>query len=126
MEAPFEEPGGYAAIPGFVKSQSGNNDYYLAQYEDDPWYPALIECHMNIREVVPNYNISQIKAKFGGLRYYISLPPEEEIDWSRVPSQVASRDDRMSALYEWCDRRVSRAEAWVDGYEAARRELSDS
>lgn len=122
MPAPFEETGGYHAAPGFVKSRPENNDYYVDQFADDPWYPAIYSAHSNIADVVPNYNISQIKSKFGGLRFYYSLPAEEEINWDMVPKYITDKGDRMDALRVWCDARVAYAEAWVDGYEAAQSE----
>lgn len=120
-----EEPPGYSVSKGFVKSNPDNNEAYVQEWADDPWYPAIEWCHKNISAVVPNYNIAQIKEKFGGLRYYIDLPTEEEIDWDKVPTYISASDNRMAELFTWCDRHVARAEAWVDGYEAAQREGDD-
>lgn len=122
MTEVYPEPPGYAAMPGFVKARPENNDYYVEQFADDPWYPAIYSAHSNIADVVPNYNISQIKSKFGGLRFYYGLPLEEDIDWNNVPKYITDKKDRMEALRDWCDARVSYAEAWVDGYEARVRE----
>ena len=119
---PSPEPQGYSVMKGFVKSNPDNNDYYVEQWEDDPWYPAIKQCHDSISEVVPNYNIAQIKDKFGGLRYYYDLPPAEEIDWDLVPTYIASSFTPMDELGRWCDARVLFAEAWVWGYEHARKE----
>ena len=35
------------------------------------WFPLIRETHNAILEVDPEYEIHQIKEKFGGLRYYI-------------------------------------------------------
>lgn len=67
----FEEPPGYISAPGYVKSNPKNNDHYLEQFEGHPWFPAIKRCHERLQELVPGYNIRQIKEKFGGLRYYI-------------------------------------------------------
>ena len=119
------EPPGYSVMQGFVKSNPDNNDVYIQQWEGDPWYPAIRMCHENISRVVPNYNIAQIKDKFGGLRYYYDLPAEEDIDWSLVPTRLAYTDDRLSSLWSWCESEVRVAEAWVWGYEARRREENE-
>jgi hypothetical protein len=37
---------------------------------DKGWYPLIEECHSELKAVDPNYEILQIKEKFGGLRYY--------------------------------------------------------
>ena len=99
-----------------------SNIEHIKAWEGDTWYPAISMCHENISRVVPNYNIVQIKDKFGGLRYYYNLPAEEDIDWSLVPTRLAYTDDRLSSLRSWCEAEVRVAEAWVRGYEDGRRE----
>ena len=102
---PVEEPKGCASVPGFVKSEPDNNDHYVEQFKDHPWYPAIKAAHERLTEIIPGYNIAQIKNKFGGLRYYIDYP-------SGVTDDDACEADEV----------VRRAEAWVDGYEARKRE----
>jgi len=116
-EAPGYEERGYSAAPGFVKSNPANNDFYVEQFKDDPWYPAIKHAHEQLSGLIPGYNISQIKEKFGGLRYYISYPEEypanpENYDW-KSPEELRRR---AAAIITW-------AEGWVDGYEHAQREL---
>ncbi|KAK6339276.1 hypothetical protein TWF718_008697 [Orbilia javanica] len=108
---PVEEPAGCSALAGLVKSRWENNEYYLEQFANDPWYPVLKSTHEAIKELVPNYNISQIKEKFGGLRYYITLPEEIEL------KDGDTREDIQTRVY----RMIDYAEAWVDGFEHARR-----
>lgn len=69
---PAEEPSGYLSRPGWVKSRPENNAHYVDQMVDDPWFEIISECASDLENVVPGYNISQIKHKFGGLRFYIS------------------------------------------------------
>jgi len=116
-DAPGYEPEGYAPFPGFVKSNPANNDFYVEGFKNDPWYPAISEAHRQLTSLIPGYNIGQIKEKFGGLRYYIDYPAEypanpENYDW-KSPEQLRRQAD---AVIRW-------AEGWVDGYEAARREI---
>lgn len=107
-EAPVFEPAGYSATAGFVKSQPGNNEFYLEQFRDDPWYPIIRDTHEQLEHIAPGYNISQIKEKFGGLRYYIDLP------------EVLSDEDREAAYAI-----VRDAEDRVDRYEAERRQAEN-
>lgn len=104
--APVEEPDGYRSAAGFVKSRPENNEHYLNQFKDDPWWPAIDSCNRTLELHFPGYNIVQIKDKFRGLRYYISQGncPDETWDSNRAM---------------WI---TSRAEAWVDGYEYAKQE----
>lgn len=116
-EAPGYEPEGYCAAPGFVKSNPANNDFYVEGFRDDPWYPAISEAHRQLTSLIPGYNIGQIKEKFGGLRYYFDYPAEypanpENYSW-KTPEELRRRAD---AVITW-------AEGWVDGYEAAQREI---
>lgn len=102
---PVEEPKGCVSVPGFVKSMPDNNDFYVEQFKGHPWYPAIAAAHKRLTEIIPGYNITQIKNKFGGLRYYIDYPLGTNKDSARRANEV-----------------VSWAEAWVDGYEARKRE----
>lgn len=37
---------------------------------DKGWHPLIEECHIELKAVDPDYQILQIKEKFGGLRFY--------------------------------------------------------
>lgn len=102
-EAPFPEPEGYLSAPGFVKSNPLNNDHYVEQFKDDPWYEIIKQTHDMLTRVIPGYNISQIKQKFGGLRYYVDYPKDA--------SPGAVEKARSAIRY---------AEAFVNGFEYAR------
>jgi hypothetical protein len=101
---PVEEPQGYQSTPGYVKSRPENNQHYLDQLKDDPWYPILLNTDEGLEELMPGYNINQIKSKFGGLRYYINAP-------EGTPLETMTK--------AWAV--IRRAEDWVDGFEYARR-----
>lgn len=97
QDPPAYEPRGYSAMRSFVKSQSENNIYYLDQWEDHSWYPAIFDAHEALEELIPGYNISQIKEKFGGLRYYIDFPESvEDGDWPGiVPEDIRAKADAI-------------------------------
>lgn len=41
---------------------------------DAGWYPLVIVCDQGLADLAPSYEVLQVKEKFGGLRYYFSLP----------------------------------------------------
>ena len=100
------EPPGCYVRKGFVKNNPANNDAYVELWSDHPWYPAISNLHRRIEELLPGYNIAQIKEKFWGLRYYFDAPEAAD------PTKLA----RARAL-------VTAAEAWVDGREGYRQAL---
>lgn len=40
----------------------------------DGWQPIILTCHENLVNLLGDYELLQIKEKFGGLRYYMSAP----------------------------------------------------
>lgn len=57
---------------------------------DEGWYQIIIDCDKELSDLDPNYQIYQIKQKFGNLRYYtkITQPFNEEV-YFRTHSIVA-------------------------------------
>ena len=45
---------------------------------DSGWYVLILELHESFSRINPNYIVHQVKEKFGGLRFYYSLPPLDE------------------------------------------------
>ena len=45
-------------------------NYYKSIDVDEGWYQIVVDCDNLLTEIDPNYQIAQIKQKFGGLRYY--------------------------------------------------------
>lgn len=41
---------------------------------DKGWYPLIIELDQKLAEIFPDYELHQVKEKFGTLRYYIGFP----------------------------------------------------
>jgi hypothetical protein len=110
----YPEPQGYRAYPGFVKSNPLNNDYYVEQFKDDPWYPIIKRTHERLTELVPGYNIAQIKEKFGGLRYYVDFP--DGVLEAAVKPEWRYLDSAEKVMNNATDI-IRYAEAWVDGFE---------
>ena len=45
-------------------------NYYKSVDVDEGWYQIVVDCDNLLTEIDPDYQIAQIKQKFGGLRYY--------------------------------------------------------
>lgn len=43
----------------------------------DHWLPRLVRLNRALADVYPDYEIHQVKEKFGGLRYYIGQPADD-------------------------------------------------
>lgn len=41
---------------------------------DKGWYPLVIELDQKLAEIYPDYQLHQVKEKFGTLRYYVGFP----------------------------------------------------
>lgn len=72
----YPEESGHVNSPTFVKGNPLNNESYIEKCcEAMPhWANILRDTHKKIEAIAPGYNISQIKDKFGELRYYWDFP----------------------------------------------------
>ena len=89
----YPEPRGYCAQPGFVKNNPLNNAIYLARCIEvyPEWAECLTEANDYLETVLPGYNIAQIKAKFGGLRFYWDAPEGADDEVVTVAREVIYR-----------------------------------
>ena len=94
----FPEPNRYANKPGFVKSNPLNNPSYLdkACQEYPMWADVLRKTDEQLSAVIPGYNISQIKDKFGGLRFYIDIPEGTSEEVARKAWDIAAEAERSA------------------------------
>lgn len=77
---------------------------------DSGWYSLIVELDEQLRALLPNYVIHQIKEKYGGLRYYWEAgediqDPHNSVPWT--PGRDGSEEAwaRWRREYEaWCDR----------------------
>jgi RNA polymerase-binding transcription factor DksA len=77
------------------------------------WYPLLVELDEQVRALLPNYVIHQVKEKFGGLRYYWE-PGEEARDPSDPGGDAVVGGEAAVAERE---RRIELAQQLVDSAE---------
>lgn len=84
----------------FDLHKSMRNNFYDKRPEkhisiDEGWYKLVLQCHIELLNVDPQYKIYQIKEKFGELRYYYE--PSEHY-WEDY--QIVSLMTRISSKYE--------------------------
>lgn len=75
-----------------MNARNSNLDHLDFAYTTFPYWKDLIhDTHTRILALAPNYEIFDIKEKFGGLRYYIDLPSH---------TSTRHRDDIFQILEE--------------------------
>lgn len=75
---------------------------------DPGWFPMIAELHRTLVDMDPNYEVHQVKEKFGGLRYYYG-PGNAEMD-----AVVRQFENRSYKTCELCgdDARMCRKGYW--------------
>ena len=70
-------------------------NYYKSVDVDEGWYQIVVDCDNLLTEIDPNYQIAQIKQKFGGLRYYFQPSSSEYNDelWTKMNSIVQAYEN---------------------------------
>jgi hypothetical protein len=53
------------------------------------WYDIVLDLDKQLAKIDPNYEIHQVKEKFGGLRFYCSLETKEANDLIRLAEKKA-------------------------------------
>jgi hypothetical protein len=77
---------------------------------DRGWYPLLVELDGQLRALLPNYVLHQVKEKFGGLRYYWDSgedvhDPEDPEPPTPVRDSNEAERDRWSQQHDaWSER----------------------
>lgn len=64
---------------GYVRAGDQTTDEYVKEWEGHPWHEAIAEAHELLTAFIPGYAPTQIKSKFGGLRFYF-IVDEKALD----------------------------------------------
>jgi hypothetical protein len=75
------------------------------------WYPLLVELDEKLAQIEPDYEIHQVKEKFGTLRYYIGTVDSEKFDQM---NEIIDSYERKSGIT--CELCGSEAEMMSIGY----------
>lgn len=76
------------------------NAEYLEDWKLDAWYPVLVETDKLLELAMPGYEISQIKEKFRGLRYYFTVPPGTSNEAVEIAQQIVYAAERDCAIID--------------------------
>lgn len=64
---------------------------------DEGWYQIVVDCDKELTTIDPNYQIQQIKEKFGGLRYYMTPSNDTTEEQKDKMYKVISRHEAIAA-----------------------------
>jgi hypothetical protein len=91
---------------------------YLAV--DQGWFPLIIEIDKTISADFPDYQICQIKEKFGGLRYYWEIPLDQREDldydkYQKIQDYVNQAEEKSLSICEKCGQpgQLDRSSGWL-------------
>lgn len=83
------------------QNQETPGDESHAWFEcDDGWGPLIAELETQLKALSPDYTISQVKEKFGGLRYY-ATPGDVDEETSKQFRALINQAEAKS--YEICE-----------------------
>ena len=69
-------------------------EYWKSIDVDEGWYRIIVDCDKELTAIDPNYQIFQIKQKFGGLRYYVQ---PSQSDTLKAMNEVISKYEAIAA-----------------------------
>jgi len=77
------------------------------------WYPLIIQLDQKLEDLVPGYEVNQVKEKFGTLRYYFEIPQEDDPYTQQNPTPELE-DDHAWAKWQvgqqtWADSEAGKA-----------------
>ncbi len=74
------------------------------------WYPLLVELDEQLRALLPNYELHQVKEKFGGLRYYWESGEDaHDANDRNAAERIADLERRMELARELVNTAEKRA-----------------
>ena len=105
-----------------IQAQMAENEKLVEDMKDNPWYPIIKQTNDLLTDLVPGYEITQIKDKFGGLRYYYNVPKEvleQAVRLNQPGLDTAGKVINRAIAF------VAYAVAWVDGFEAGKKNVGN-
>ena len=69
-------------------------EYWKSIDVDEGWYQLIVDCDKELTAIDPNYQIFQVKQKFGGLRYYVQ---PSQSDTLKAINEVISKYEAIAA-----------------------------
>lgn len=96
----YDEPQGYLNKVTYVKANPLNNETYLNQACEmyPEWAETLRATDLKLQEIIPGYNIAQIKAKFFALRYCIDFPEDTDPEVQKQAWEILNEAEQNCVL----------------------------
>lgn len=67
------------------------------------WLPLLEDLTKELVALGWNRKLEQVKEKFGGLRFYISIDPEQSVDhFNKLQAVISNMEDKSHTICEDC------------------------
>jgi len=64
---------------------------------DEGWYQIIVDCDKELTAIDPNYQILQIKEKFGGLRYYMTPCNDTTEEQRNKMHQIVAKYEKIAS-----------------------------
>jgi hypothetical protein len=75
---------------------------YWVNCVGEGWRPLVRGLDANLRDIDSNYVIEQVKEKFGGLRFYVNSPPEDEDSFADFYKLIQDAEELSFRICETC------------------------
>ncbi len=92
---------------------------------DKGWYPIIVRCDRDLTWLDPDYEVLQVKQKFGGLRYYFSASTEDREFRKAMHARAEQAAAEAATTCERCGRNRGGAHRPVGGPMGWRMTLCD-
>jgi hypothetical protein len=73
-------------------------------FEGVGWRPLIADLELKLRALVPDYKVSQVKEKFGGLRYYANPGNVDEETSNQFYALIRAAEAKADVTCECCGR----------------------
>lgn len=68
------------------------------------WVGLVARLHHRILEIAPDYELEQVKEKYGTLRYYVALPSDDRALHEAVEALIDEAEEESARTCEMCGR----------------------
>lgn len=100
--------------PGEKREEGDRRPYGPGASVGKGWLPIIIELDEKLAALDPDYMITQIKEKFGSLRYYVDYTFDSGRYWDPIAKKQVVRDAVAYARFEAFNRAIEEAYAKSD------------
>lgn len=66
------------------------------------WHPLIIELDKKISEIDPDYELDQVKEKFGQLRYFITPNPNDWRSFKEIEEIIEEYEAKSAQICQIC------------------------